>query len=376
MKVTMINSFFEERGAHEQARLLAKYCVEQGWTVSLITLRHSDEIPSLRLDQRIHCSSLGFGDHSKYGIQRMWKYARLLYRLRRRVRLQAPDVLISFSTISNVFTALATRGLGLPLVVSQQCDSSKLFEKPVWRRLRSWAYAASEAVVVPTSGIHRMLPPWVQKKTAVIPRLVALSFDRAITLPGKKKSSSPLAVGLFASQAESERIVRAFALSWQRHPYWRLTIVGDWPWKAELRVLCEQLGMAGVVEMPGEVHDVPSLLENADLFIHQSFQENEDTFSQDAMACGVAVLTIKGQGADGRVIRNWVNGVRVQSENVAELGQAISVLMSKEDVRRHLGSNARRSLQQLHTHKIVHVWHSLIGHVAHAHRDRKAAASA
>lgn len=372
MKVTLITSSFGERKSHERAHWLANYYVEQDWTVSLIALCHPDEIPSFTLDQRVQCISLGFGGHSVYRIQRLWKYARLLYGLRHRIRSQTPDVLISFSNISNAFTLLATRGLGLRLVVSQG-DSSKILEKALWRRLQRWAYAASEAVVVPTSEIRRTLPPCTQKKTILIPNLEASPFEFAIKLPRKRKPSSAMAVGLIASHAESEKIIRAFALSWQQCPDWRLTIVGDGLWSAELRGLCEQVGIADAVEMQGKIEDIQSLLSNADLLICRSGADDDDNLLRDALAWGVAVLVTEGQRSTCRMIQSWINGVLVRSGNVSQLSEAMELLMSKEKIRECLGSNARRSMEQVYAHNIMDQWESLFMQVTH--RDVPIAAS-
>ena len=58
----------------------------------------------------------------------------------------------------------------------------------MWKRLQGLVYAASEAVVIPTSGIGKALPAWVQNKLRIIPNPVVAPFDYAILLHENRKS--------------------------------------------------------------------------------------------------------------------------------------------------------------------------------------------
>ena len=174
-----------------------------------------------------------------------------------------------------------------------------------------------------------------------------------------------MVTGPFTSQKEFDRVLRAFELVRHRYPSWRLTILGDGPWKTDLRALCEQVGVADAVEMPGEVKDLQPLLKTAGLVICQSCAEDYDSVLCDAMAWGGAVLAIDCQSASREVIRNWVNGVVVCSDDFQALVQGMELLMSREDVRKHLGSErGASSMQRVGLHQVMSMWEALITQVA------------
>ncbi|SFF83169.1 hypothetical protein SAMN05216459_1021, partial [Ensifer sp. OV372] len=64
-----------------------------------------------------------------------WLVARRLYRLRSTISRTRPDFVLSFLTRTNVLTLLATRGLRLPVIVSERNNPAVQPFGPFWKWL-------------------------------------------------------------------------------------------------------------------------------------------------------------------------------------------------------------------------------------------------
>src|SRR5262249_50945644 len=133
----------------------------------------------------------------------------LVAALRRAIAATRPEVIISFINATNVRTLLATRGLGVPVIVSERTDPYRDTLNEGMRRLRRRLYPHAAAVVCQTREIgaffadaagdrvrvihNPVLPPTFRRESDAVPANVAagrrrighgrLPEERGVTLP-------------------------------------------------------------------------------------------------------------------------------------------------------------------------------------------------
>jgi glycosyltransferase involved in cell wall biosynthesis len=114
-----------------------------------------------------------------------------------------------------------------------------------------------------------------------------------------------------------------------------LVIVGSGPEESRLK----ELSMAGVLFV-GQSSDTVRYLQAADLFVLPSSTEGLSGSLLEAMSTGIPVLATSVGGTPD-VIQHGLNGYLIPSDNLNRLKQGLQTLLSDNDLRMRLGSNAR-----------------------------------
>lgn len=124
-------------------------------------------------------------------------------------------------------------------------------------------------------------------------------------------------------------------------------IVGDGPSRDELLSLRDRLGLASYVAFSGERADVRPFLHAADLFVFPSRGESFGGALVEAMACGLACIALRPDGAAIRtasleIIEHDKSGWLVEGSDAPALAHAIDRLMADHGKRVLLGQAAQR----------------------------------
>lgn len=98
------------------------------------------------------------------------------------------------------------------------------------------------------------------------------------------------------------------------------------------------------------VSDMGSLYRSADIFVFPTLEEGGPQVTYEAAGCGLPVIT--SPMGTGRIIKNGVNGLVVEPEDVDGLAHAISRLASSREIRERLGRQAAIDAQQFTYEKI------------------------
>jgi glycosyltransferase involved in cell wall biosynthesis len=127
-------------------------------------------------------------------------------------------------------------------------------------------------------------------------------------------------------------LLRAFAsLAGDAEDLW-LVLAGDGPDRAALeREAGSRTVFPGYVPYP----ELPALYAAADLFVHPAREERWGVSVQEALACGLPVVTSSQVGASRDLIASGRNGFTYRAGDAAELAQRIhqALLLPAEEVR-------------------------------------------
>ena len=124
----------------------------------------------------------------------------------------------------------------------------------------------------------------------------------------------------------------------------KVVLAGDGPSRAELQKLRVDYGLEDVVEFPGAVDDVPSLLHAFSFFVQPSLNEGISNTVLEAMASGVPVIATD-VGGNPELITDGVDGLLVQAGDANSLMDAIQRYMGDRDLRELHGAAARSTVE-------------------------------
>ncbi len=155
-------------------------------------------------------------------------------------------------------------------------------------------------------------------------------------------------VGRMQAVKDQTNLARAFALVVQHQPALRgrirLVMVGDGPLRAESMAILGGAGVADLAWLPGERHDVASVMRGLHCFVLPSLAEGVSNTILEAMATGLPVVAT-AVGANAELVQHGVTGETVPSADPGALAQAILRLATDPERARALGRAGRQAAE-------------------------------
>ncbi|HEU4950857.1 MAG TPA: glycosyltransferase family 4 protein [Holophagaceae bacterium] len=345
-------------GAERVLTFLANRWAAKGWDVTILTMEDGSLPPFYPLAPGIRIRPLGLmreGGTTWSGLANNLGRLRVL---RRAVREARPDVLVSFIDKANTLAVLATRGLGIPVVVSERTDPSRRSLGRAWERLRAFAYRRADALVFQSSAVRDWFPAPISRKGLVIPNPVPPPPPGEA--PSREGPRRMVALGRLYPVKGFDVLLEAFAAASARVPGWELEIWGEGPERAALERQVEALGLAARVRLPGLTEQPFDVLRASDLFVLPSRAEGFPNALVEAMACGKPVLCTDFGGAAREIVRDGVDGRVVPPADPAALAEALAELMADSEARDRLAARAPEVMARFEPEQVLAQWEAAL----------------
>ena len=326
-------------GAERVMSRLASHFADEGHEVVLFTYETPGAVPFYALSPSVSYRPLGLSRASRHALDAIVSNIRRLLGIRRAVRAAALDILISFCTETNVAVLLATRGMGLQIIVSERAEPAAHAIGMFWRLGRRMGYLWAHRVVVQTESARDFFSPVIRRRTVVIPNPVPVP---AISTSAVTRGPCILGVGRFSREKGFDLLIAAFALARrnQQASNWKLRLVGEGAEKNALQSLARELGLSDVIEWPGKLHAIHEEYEKAAIFVLPSRYEGFPNTLCEAMAAGMPVVAFACSAGVCEIVRNGVNGELVPPSDTVAMAEALSRLMLDPARRLRLGGEA------------------------------------
>lgn len=361
--LTLVISSLSCGGAERVMSIMANYWADKGWKIDLLTLDDGTEPPFYKLDCRVRYVPLGLTQDSSNALIAIRNNLKRIQILRAAISESKPNAAIAFVEKTNVITLLATRGLNVPVVVSERTDPAMFSIGKIWGQLRQRTYPLAHRLVVQSKGALSYFSPQIQVRTIIIPNPVLPPPER------KHRTNKPLveraiiAVGRLGEEKGFDLLIRAFACLKDVHPDWRLTILGEGSLRRELEALREQLGLSHRIHLPGRVKNPYEYLNQADIFVLSSRFEGFPNALCEAMACALPVIATDCPSGPREIVRDGVDGILVPNKDVKALTVAMDRLMSDAGERKRLSERALEVTERFSLDKVMGMWEELLSQV-------------
>lgn len=334
----------------------ADWCCRAGWKVVVITRKGPDQdaypLPE-GVERWLEAPLPRWLDDLGW-----WAFPLRLLALRRQLRHGSFDCAVGVTTLPAVKLLLASRGLGLPCVVSERNYPPAKPPARLWRLLRrlSYPWAALHLVQTRTTGA------WLRRHCGAH-RQCLLPNPVTWPLPDREPIQAPehwlepgcsvlLAAGTKAHQKGFDRLIPVFAALARRDPQLCLVVLGlgaepyhGLDQQAWLRQLLaqEDSALQSRLLMPGAVGNMAAWYARASVFLLPSRYEGFPNVLLEAMAAGCAVVASDCATGPRDLIVNGQNGVLLEAEAGSERWLAVlAALLGDPDRRRALGSAAQQ----------------------------------
>lgn len=352
VKIVLVIALLGFGGAQRVASMLSNFLVEIGHDVEIVTANYA-ESPAYHLDDRITVTNMTAGGRA--GIISL----NTCVNLRRLIKSIHPDVVISFIAEMNTLTLLATRGLKIPVIVSERNDPHRVPINRIKRAARDIAYRFADGIVFQTPAAREYFNRDIQSRSTVI--VNPLDIERLPESYQGLRKKCIVAVNKLEPQKNIINLVQAFALIAPSHPDYELVIYGEGSLRRQLTSLANSLGLANQVAFMGNRSDVLQSIADASLFVLASDYEGMPNALIEALAMGLpCIATDCPIGGPAMLIKHDFNGLLVPVDDHTALAQAMMELLDDASRARRLGSQALKIREIVEPARVVSEWESYI----------------
>lgn len=279
-----------------------------------------------------------------YGAWGAWAAPALALHLRRLHR-RFPYELVHAHNAVPAGDAVRRARLGLPLVVSVH-GGDVYFTAPRYRRgaaaVRA-TFAGARLVLANSAGIARA----TRALGAADARVVHLGTDLPAAPAGRVAEPTLVTVGHLVARKRHADVLRALAVLRAGGRGVRYLVIGDGPEREPLRRLADELGVADLVELAGQLDPAPALARarECSVFVMPSVDEAFGVAYVEAMAGGLPAIGCRGEAGPEEIAGAGAGMLLVAPGEPQALAGAIEAALADPA----LGEQARRTVERAFT---------------------------
>lgn len=345
-------------GAERVTSILANKLAERKIAVTLLVMKPLSS-ESYQLDPAVTIVKLGDAETRRNGSSSITFNVRRIFALRRFLKKNNTDALITMMTGANIIGIAATLFLRTKCVASERIHPGESSAGRVWNLLRKYLYGSAHCIVLQTeSGAS-----WARNHTnARNVKVIAnpLEFPLKASEPHvsvpDQSSKLMIGVGRLIPRKQFPHLISAFAQLSERFSDWTLAIVGNGEEENALRDQINGLGLTDKVFLTGRVGNLAEWYQRADLFVMTSAFEGYPNALIEAMAYRLPVISYDCRSGPAEIIHHDHNGLLIELNNQAALVSAMEQLMTDSDKSRKLAENAGDVKELLDADRIVDSW--------------------
>jgi glycosyltransferase involved in cell wall biosynthesis len=266
-----------------------------------------------------------------------------IQQIREIVRGQQVQLVHSHGYKSDIYSYLACRRLGVPMMATCHLWTRQTPAIRVYEFIDGWLLRRFDAVVAVSDVIAedaRRAGISAARITTINNGIDLAPFASATpTLAEEIKKGDRLLIGTagrLVSQKGMDYFLRAARAVLNEMPEALFAVVGDGPDRGKLERLAQELGIEEHVVFTGSRADMPHVYASFDVFVLASLDEGLPMAVLEALASNRAVVATQ-VGAVPKVIVSGQTGMLVKAADVPGLAGAILVLLRSPELRARLG---------------------------------------
>ena len=254
-------------------------------------------------------------------------------------------------------TVLATRGLGIKVVVSERNDPHKLDAQPLKKYLRNLLYGWANTIVCQTDDAKTYFSNRIQKKAVVI----CNPIKNGLPLWSGEQSHTIINYCKLEKQKNLPLLIDSFGVIKDKYPDWSLEIYGEGSEKQKLIDLIKSKGLQESVKIYPFAENIHEIAATKYMFVSSSDFEGISNSMLEAMAIGMPVVcTDCPIGGAKMVIENGRNGLLVDTGNKTELANAMDYLICNYTNAKILADEAKKIREKYTLSSIAIEWERLM----------------
>jgi glycosyltransferase involved in cell wall biosynthesis len=354
-KVLFHLNCFEQGGAERVVSNLVNQLVMKDYEIIVATEWYGEV--EFALDRRVRRVHVGLKqcDENK---NRLAKILLRLQYLRKLIKEENPDLVISFTKKPNYRALMATIGTGIPIIPAVRQDPKLYYNRISDRLLMPILYRRADGCVFQTEEQMSYFPKSLQKKARVILNPVHdkyLDIKRP-EIPDKTVVQS----GRLVEFKNQSMLLHAFLKVHRKHPDYDLKIYGGDSFdgtKERLESIIQENQAESYITLMGASDSLEQQLSRASVYAFSSDYEGMPNALLEAMALGMPVVATDCPcGGPRMVIQNEINGLLIEPGDESAMEEGINRLIEDREFAEKLGENARKIKEKINGKVVLAQW--------------------
>ncbi len=330
-------------GAERVVSELANYFDEKGHNVSIMTTQSADCVYPLKENIRLIDLS-----HASKGI------ASRVKAIRKCLKENCFDVVISFLTNANIETILAAYALKVPVIISERNNPFVDPKGKIYRLLRKLTYCYADGYVFQTPDAQAFFNKKIQQKSTVIMNPINPELPEVCVGEREKRVVN---VGRLFPQKNQKMFIDAFEAFSKTHPDYIAEIYGDGPLERELNDYIQSKGLENKVTLRGFCKNVIPEIAAASMFVMSSDYEGMSNALIEAVGMGVpCISTDHPIGGARMTIENGVSGFLVPVGDTVAMAEKMAQIADQNEIAERFSKQGVQLRNTLSVNVIAHKW--------------------
>lgn len=344
--IMFVTASVNRGGASRVISILANHYSKMGWNVIFVIKEKI--IKGYELDGRVKIIECG-NENMSHGYK-------FLKKLKQIIKLENPNIVISFLTIVNLYSIVACVGKR-KLIISERNDP-KLSASGWQFEMSKLLYPLADGIVFQSQKVKGYYSDKAKRRGYVILNPINVTKHKHIFEEKKKIVTA----GRFVKQKNHTMLIDAFANVRLRHDDYKLYIYGDGELRKDYQKQIDEYGIQESIILPGNVPNIHDEIADSQIFVISSDYEGLSNSLLEAMAMGIACISTRSGGAE-EIIEDHKNGLLVDVGNKEQMITAIEELIADKELREYLQINALETSKRFLEVNVISEWENAISKV-------------
>lgn len=347
MKIIFAIGSLTGGGAERVVTRLANQMCQMGHQIHILMIANGNiKYP---LDEKVAASEICNTNNIR-GL----RYLSRCREFKKQVLSYRPDVVVSFTTVVNIFVLQALKGTKTKIVLSERNDPYSDPTNPILRNIRDRVYSKADGFVFQTPDAQNYFATGIQHKSTVIFNPLDNSIPGPWTGEREKRIVS---VGRLEKQKNHKLLLNAFAAIAEQFPEFILEIYGEGSLRPILEKQIVECRLEKRVFLKGYTPQVLMKIRQAALFVLPSDYEGLSNALIEAMAIGIPVIsTDHPTGGARMIIQPGVNGVLIPVGDTYSMAKAMEFVLTDNLYSEKISKEACKISNLISAEKIATQW--------------------
>ncbi|WP_058893577.1 glycosyltransferase [Campylobacter iguaniorum] len=341
MKIMFFISAIRNGGSERVLEALCNEFVKCGESCEIVYFE--EDLGLYKFD----CKKTHLNIYEKSGI---WTKFSKFIKIRKYIKCQKPDVIISFMDQTNINLIISTAFMKVNLIVTEHV-SHNLLKSKFWRFIRDFSYKFADGLSV-LSAVDFEYYKFVKNKALMYNPVFK---SGSLNLP---KQNVILSVGRLENVKGYDIYLQALSLVDRGLlKGWEVWIAGSGSLENELKQMAINLGLE--VKFLGHVNDVSVLYEKAKILALSSKSEGFGNVLVEAIFYDVLRVATPTNGAN-ELIKNGFDGFISSDFSPKSFACELEKVLKDENLRENLTKNANLKRDEFDIKNIIQKWYKFI----------------
>lgn len=337
-KICIISPSLKMGGIERALTVLANYFVTQNYEVVFLSAQGGERFyelhPAISFFELTTKRTSGI-------VGKIQFYYSVLRFIRKTVKEQHPDVVISFGDVFNPLVLLALLGTKYPVFISDRTSPDFPFN-PVVKFGKKWLYPKAKGFIAQTRRAAQYKEQQYDNQLTIkiIPNAIKRMTQYAIP-----KKNQILFAGRLSFEKGPDRLLEAFS-KMDNPSNWHLVFAGDGPMLEVLQQKAIDLKVNEKVLFLGKVSNLDYIMAESAIFVLPSRLEGFPNALCEAMSVGLPSICFDSIATEDLMVHKE-NGIIVSEKESDGLQNALELLIIDEVLRTKISQNAKQITQKL-----------------------------